>query len=48
MLALKPKVVDALFAAFESFMPERPEVMHPLGCHRPRTVMCLRRFWFGW
>ena len=36
MLALEPRVVDALFAAFESRIPERVEVVHPLGCHRRR------------
>lgn len=38
MLALEPRVVDALFAAFEPRIPERGEVVHPLGCHRPRIA----------
>jgi transposase len=35
MLALKPEVVDAVFAAVEPLLPDRPQ--HPLGCHRPRV-----------
>ena len=38
MLALTPRVVDALFAAFEPQIPEREEPVHPLGCHRPRIA----------
>jgi len=36
MLALSPKVVDAVWAAVEALIPERPATNHPLGCHRPR------------
>lgn len=38
MLALAPRVVDALWAAFEPRIPEREEPVHPLGCHRPRIA----------
>ena len=38
MLALEPRVVDALFAAFEPQIPEREQSQHPLGCHRPRIA----------
>ena len=38
MLALEPRVVDALWAAFEPQIPERGEPRHPLGCHRPRIA----------
>ena len=38
MLALVPRVVDALFAAFEPHIPEREVPAHPLGCHRPRIA----------
>jgi hypothetical protein len=38
MLALAPRVVDALWAAFEPRIPGREAVVHPLGCHRPRTA----------
>ncbi len=38
MLALEPRVVDALWAAFEPRIPEREEPVHPLGCHRPRIA----------
>ena len=31
MLALVPRVVDALWAAFEPQLPEREEPVHPLG-----------------
>lgn len=36
MLALKPRVVDAVWAAVEPLLPRRPPDEHPLGCHRPR------------
>ena len=36
MLALVPRVVDALFAAVEPQLPVREEPRHPLGCHRRR------------
>ena len=35
MRALETEVVDAVFAAIESLLPEPPA--HPLGCHRPRV-----------
>ena len=38
MLALAPRVVDALWAAFEPLIPEREVPEHPLGCHRPRIA----------
>ena len=36
MLALSPKVMDAVWAAVEPLIPQRPATNHPLGCHRPR------------
>jgi transposase len=36
MLALDPIVVDAVWASFAAYLPERGETDHPLGCHRPR------------
>ena len=36
MLALDPVVVDAVWASFGAYLPERGETEHPLGCHRPR------------
>jgi transposase len=36
MLALDPVVVDAVWQSFSAYLPERPETLHPLGCHRPR------------
>lgn len=36
MLALDPVVVDAVWASFAAYLPERGETEHPLGCHRPR------------
>ena len=36
MLALDPDVVDAVWASFAAYLPERAESEHPLGCHRPR------------
>jgi transposase len=36
MLALDPVVVDAVWASFAAYLPERGETHHPLGCHRPR------------
>jgi transposase len=36
MLALSPRVVDAVWAAVEPLIPHRPATNHPLGCHRPR------------
>ena len=38
MLALTPRVVDALWEAFEPQIPEREQSVHPLGCHRPRIA----------
>lgn len=35
MRALEPEVFDAVWAAVEPLLPERPNA-HPLGCHRPR------------
>lgn len=36
MLALDPRVVEAVWAAVEPLLPRRPFDEHPLGCHRPR------------
>ena len=36
MLALDPRVVDAVFTAIAAHLPPRPPDTHPLGCHRPR------------
>ena len=36
MLALDPRVVDAVWAAVQAHLPPRPPETHPLGCHRPR------------
>lgn len=36
MLALDPTVVDAIWASFGAYLPERDMCTHPLGCHRPR------------
>ena len=36
MLALDPRVVDAVWTAAEAHLPPRPPDTHPLGCHRPR------------
>ena len=38
MLALEPRVVDALWAALEPELPVREEPRHPLGCHRRRIL----------
>jgi transposase len=38
MLALSPRVVDAVWVAVEPRLPARPPDMHPLGCHRPRIA----------
>ena len=34
--ALEPAVVDAIWASFAAYLPERGGIEHPLGCHRPR------------
>jgi len=36
MLALDPRVADAVWQAVEGHLPARPPDTHPLGCHRPR------------
>jgi transposase len=36
MLALDPRVVEAVWAAVEPRLPKRPPDEHPLGCHRAR------------
>lgn len=36
MLALDPRVVDAVWTAVQAHLPPRPAATHPLGCHRPR------------
>jgi transposase len=36
MVALEPRVVDAVWEAVQRYIPERGEVFHPLGCHRRR------------
>lgn len=38
MLALTPRVVDAVFSAVEAYLPTRPVDDHLLGCHRPRIA----------
>lgn len=38
MLALHPRVVDAVWAAVEPLIPIHWPVPHPLGCHRPRIA----------
>lgn len=38
MLALSPRVVDAVWAAVEDRLPRPPEDRHPLGCHRRRIA----------
>lgn len=44
MLALQPRVVDAVFAAVEGNLPKVVD-RHPLGCHRARTSD--RKCFFG-
>lgn len=36
MLALDPRVTDAVWTSVEVHLPPRPPDTHPLGCHRPR------------
>jgi len=36
MLALAPKVVNAVWSAVEALIPPHPQTCHPLGCHRQR------------
>ncbi len=36
MLALDPRVADAVWTAVQAHLPPRPVDTHPLGCHRPR------------
>ena len=36
MLALEPRVADAVWKAIEGHLPPRPPDSHPLGCHRLR------------
>src|SRR3954464_8598215 len=36
MLALHPRVVEAVWQAVEAFIPPHVARSHPLGCHRPR------------
>jgi transposase len=36
VLALDPRVVDAVWDAVQGHLPPRPPDPHPLGCHRPR------------
>lgn len=36
MLAMEPRVVDAVWNAVEGHLPPRPPDTHPLGCHRQR------------
>ena len=38
MLAMEPRVVDAVWSAVEGHLPARPPDTHPLGCHRPRIT----------
>ena len=36
MLAMDPRVANAVWVAVEGHLPPRPPDTHPLGCHRPR------------
>lgn len=36
MLAMEPRVADAVWKAIQGHLPPRPPDTHPLGCHRPR------------
>jgi len=36
VLAMEPRVADAVWAAVQGHLPQRPPDTHPLGCHRPR------------
>ena len=38
MLALHPRVVDAVWAAVQPLIPVHRPTPHPLGCHRPRIA----------
>jgi transposase len=38
MLALEPRVVEAVWQAVQPRLPRHPETLHPLGCHRPRVA----------
>jgi hypothetical protein len=38
VLALHPRVVDAVWTAVAPLLPSRPVDRHPLGCHRPRIA----------
>ena len=38
MLALDPRVVDAVWTAVAALLPPRPTDSHPLGCHRRRIA----------
>lgn len=38
MLALDPRVANAVWQAIEGHLPPRPPDTHPLGCHRPRIA----------
>ena len=37
MLALRPDIVEAVWQAVASHLPERENKPHPLGCHRRRV-----------
>ena len=36
MLAMDPRVANAVWKSLEGHLPPRPPDTHPLGCHRPR------------
>jgi len=38
MLALEPRVVEAVWQAIKPRLPDRVAPLHPLGCHRPRVA----------
>jgi transposase len=38
VLALDPRVVDAVWTSVQARLPPRPADTHPLGCHRPRIA----------
>jgi len=38
VLAVDPRVVDAVWSSVQAHLPPRPADTHPLGCHRPRIA----------
>jgi transposase len=35
--ALQPYLIEPIWQQFKALLPERPEMNHPLGCHRTRV-----------